>query len=231
MSEGLRMGDSSRIVEVIQQHDWAQTRSGKLHTGAEVGAYRGATSALLLRTFPELTLWIVDMWKGSLPENHRYRLSGDGAARLSQHEQDDNLVATRRATDFARERRTLLKMASVRAVAVVSTPALSFVFLDAEHTLDAVREDIAAWWPKVEPGGLLCGHDYGHKRYPGVAEAVQEFSEREKLPYKLCGSCWYVQKPRGYAQPDQPPRIEYSENEAFAVREEHGALSRMEAGE
>lgn len=49
--------------------------------------------------------------------------------------------------------------------------SLDFVFIDAEHTYEAVAADIRAWLPKVKPGGFIAGHDY---RIPGVAQAVQE---------------------------------------------------------
>lgn len=47
----------------------------------------------------------------------------------------------------------------------------SFVFIDAAHDYESVKEDIDAWWPKVEKGGILSGHDYGEP-WPGVCKAV-----------------------------------------------------------
>lgn len=35
-----------------------------------------------------------------------------------------------------------------------------FVYLDALHTHDAVKEEISTWWNKVRHGGVLAGHDY-----------------------------------------------------------------------
>lgn len=48
-----------------------------------------------------------------------------------------------------------------------------FVFIDAGHSYQAVRADIAEWLPKVKPGGWFGGHDY-HEGHPGVIEAVHE---------------------------------------------------------
>lgn len=44
------------------------------------------------------------------------------------------------------------------------------VFIDGDHTCGAVITDIEAWHPKINPGGLLCGHDYTD---PNVAEALR----------------------------------------------------------
>lgn len=48
----------------------------------------------------------------------------------------------------------------------------SFVFLDGDHSLDAVRADVRAWWPLLAPGGTLAGHDYD--RTETVRRAVVE---------------------------------------------------------
>ena len=51
---------------------------------------------------------------------------------------------------------------------------VDFVFIDAEHTYEGVRDDIIAWSPKVRPGGIIAGHDYTPERFPGVVAAVDE---------------------------------------------------------
>jgi hypothetical protein len=54
------------------------------------------------------------------------------------------------------------------------------MFLDGDHEYEAVVADIKAWLPKARR--LLCGHDYGHPDYPGVARAVDElFADRVVL--------------------------------------------------
>jgi len=45
------------------------------------------------------------------------------------------------------------------------------VFIDGNHSYGHVRADIAAWRPKLKPGGLLCGHDF---HMEGVRRAVTE---------------------------------------------------------
>lgn len=50
------------------------------------------------------------------------------------------------------------------------------VFLDADHSYLAVKEDIEIWLPLVEDGGVISGHDYDHngRSWPGVHQAVHE---------------------------------------------------------
>lgn len=49
-----------------------------------------------------------------------------------------------------------------------------FIFLDAMHTYEDVKADIARWWPRVRPGGVMAFHDYSHGDFPGVKQAVDE---------------------------------------------------------
>jgi hypothetical protein len=70
--------------------------------------------------------------------------------------------------------------------------SLDFVFIDARHTYEAAREDIAAWWPKVKPGGLIAGHDYTNS--PGVRAAVDEFVARQGLAhaFRVVRASWMI---------------------------------------
>jgi len=56
--------------------------------------------------------------------------------------------------------------------------SLDLVFLDADHSYEGVRADIAAWLPKVRKGGWIGGHDYDNGEpgydFSGVRKAVDE---------------------------------------------------------
>ena len=49
---------------------------------------------------------------------------------------------------------------------------LDVVFLDGDHSYEAVCDDIKLWVPHIKSGGILCGHDY---RFTPVQRAVKEF--------------------------------------------------------
>lgn len=53
---------------------------------------------------------------------------------------------------------------------------LDWVYIDADHTYESVRADLAAWFPKLRPGGLMAGHDYVERHGWGVKQAVDEFA-------------------------------------------------------
>lgn len=56
--------------------------------------------------------------------------------------------------------------------------SLDLVFVDGDHTYDAVKRDIELYWPKVRSGGYLTGDDFA---IPAVTRAVTEFASRNHL--------------------------------------------------
>jgi hypothetical protein len=71
-------------------------------------------------------------------------------------------------------------MASVEAAKEVFDAWADFVFIDAAHSYEAVKADIAVWQPKVRTGGWFGGHDY-HPSHPGVIRAVDEAFPNRRL--------------------------------------------------
>jgi predicted O-methyltransferase YrrM len=88
--------------------------------------------------------------------------------------------------------RNVLKMVGTSPeIANAFAPELcvDLVFIDADHSYEAVKADIAAWRRFVKPGGILAGHDHDGG-WPGVEKAVDEafggrFAEGP-------GSIWWV---------------------------------------
>ena len=79
------------------------------------------------------------------------------------------------------------------------------VYIDADHSYEAVKADIDAWMPHVRDGGILAGHDYGGKMFPGVTRAVQQrFADRTLFGWQLNieGNIWWVKIDR--ATEDKP---------------------------
>lgn len=74
---------------------------------------------------------------------------------------------------------------SIQASKYFSNASIAMCFLDGDH--DILDADIAAWLPKMIPGGLLCGHDYSIDA-PQIMEAVISLV---KVP-ETVDSIWYV---------------------------------------
>lgn len=65
---------------------------------------------------------------------------------------------------------------------------IACVFIDGHHTYASARSDIDNWLPLISFGGVICGHDYGKKKFPGVTKAVDETFSK----VKTSGSFWWT---------------------------------------
>lgn len=96
------------------------------------------------------------------------------------------------------------RCASVDASGHYPDGHFDFVYIDADHTEQAVARDISAWWPKVRAGGVLAGHDYvnavptckdGTVLRFGVVAAVNWFVAENGLRlYTDTEGDWFIQK-------------------------------------
>lgn len=69
-------------------------------------------------------------------------------------------------------------------------PAPALVFLDADHSYAAVRDEIA--WARDRGAAIICGHDYGIDQF-GVTQAVDEAFGKEAVA--VGGSVWSWERP------------------------------------
>ena len=55
---------------------------------------------------------------------------------------------------------TLIRKTSMDALDDFQDNSLDFVYLDGNHSIRYIIEDIYEWYRKIRPGGAICGHDY-----------------------------------------------------------------------
>jgi predicted O-methyltransferase YrrM len=74
-----------------------------------------------------------------------------------------------------------------------SSPFLSkmdFIFIDADHSYDAVKNDTALAFKMLRPGGVIVWHDYAGKS-PGVYKFMEEFTQSTPV-FKIWNTCLIV---------------------------------------
>jgi len=76
---------------------------------------------------------------------------------------------------------------SAASAAAFADAGVAGVFIDAAHDYTSVARDIAAWSPKVRPGGFLAGHDYP---WHEVARAVTEHAIARGVRVRQIGRVW-----------------------------------------
>jgi len=58
--------------------------------------------------------------------------------------------------------------------------SIDAIFIDGDHSYEAVSKDLPFWWSKLKNGGWLLGDDY-NSCHPGTKRAVDEFALRNNL--------------------------------------------------
>jgi len=75
---------------------------------------------------------------------------------------------------------TVVKKTSLEAATIPEIPAeVDMVFIDGDHSYEAVKADLLAWAPRTKK--LICGHDFNDPLYPGVKQAVHEYFGAESI--------------------------------------------------
>ena len=69
------------------------------------------------------------------------------------------------------------------------------VYIDGDHTYEGVVKDLAAWYPKVKKGGIICGDDIG---WAGVKKAVDEFFIKLGREYQIISKNGFENMPAFY---------------------------------
>lgn len=162
---------------------------------AEIGVAEGGFSFNLLATWSG-HLHMIDCWSNQDQSEYRDSFNTGDAAQLARYE-----MVLKRADAFV-GRGHVHRMFSKDAAPTFFAGQLDFVYIDANHRYEAIKEDISLWWPKVKTFGILAGHDYLNGNLPtgdyGVKRAVDEFAATLSLPVAVIPEewpSWWIVKP------------------------------------
>lgn len=208
---------NKHFIEILDSNPCTEKRGlaslvNKLYPkgiGVEIGVLRGEFSKIILERWERGTLYMVDTWRHI---GEYVDLNG----RDDQYHYDC-MVETAKNVKEHQHRAHMLRMDSCQSADMFPDEYFDFIFIDADHSYEAVVKDLKAWWPKIKKGGLFCGDDYipddgdiwlinhdtGTQEYAGkfgVRRAVNEFAQQQGLkiysttdePY---WKQWYTFKP------------------------------------
>lgn len=140
----------------------------------EIGCWLGRSTCYLGQRIKEsgkdIRLFVVDTFEGVVKEEAQKALIEQGTSIL------DQFLANLRAAEVENIV-AVFPESSETAHIHFDDRSLDLVFIDGDHSYEAVRRDILQFAPKVKGGGVLSGHDYGNS--DDVRRAVRE----------LLGSC------------------------------------------
>ncbi len=160
----------------------------------EIGVFKGDFSEVLYNAKPQ-TLFLVDPWtlhapkisSGDADGNHVKEFYTDDAYNLVKKKfedksnvyvlQDFSSTIAKRFADFS----------------------LDLIYLDGDHSYEGVKRDLELFYPKLVPGGWMCGHKYEMNMKKanticdfGVRRAVDEFCQANGLQIQCKAFDGYV---------------------------------------
>jgi hypothetical protein len=140
------------VPDMYERVLWEMSAGGSL---VEMGIHCGKSTVLLLERMKEwkkpVDFHVVDVWM------------------------DPSVRSTWEAVSrWYRPLFAELWMPSTSAAQQFDNESLDAVIIDGDHGYKSVRDDLAAWLPKVRRGGIVAGDDYRNPTWPGVERAVHE---------------------------------------------------------
>lgn len=149
--------------------------------GIEIGVKKGEFSKILLQGWNCNKLYLVDAWE--YQDNNIYDED------FSKKDHNDNYNYTINNIKEYSNRVEIIKGYSVEVVKKFQDNFFDFIYIDANHSYEAVKQDLEFWYPKLKNQGLIMGDDYTFENIHspkvngdeifGVKKAVDEFCNKK----------------------------------------------------
>jgi predicted O-methyltransferase YrrM len=107
----------------------------------EIGCHRGVSTELFAMHCKKI--YAVDPWQE--PKAQTAKLEFE--ERLKGYDNIETIV------DF-----------SANACRLFDNESVDLVYIDGQHSYEAIKEDFHCWWPKIKIGGVISGHDNVYTR-------------------------------------------------------------------
>jgi len=153
----------------------------------EIGSWKGKSSAFtaveIINSGKNIQFDCIDTWKGS--KEHQlggFAYSADVYSLFKIFQRNMNPL---------KGYYNPIQMKSLEAVKLYENESIDFIFIDASHEYEDVKNDIIHWMPKLKETGIIGGDDYGNRYFPGVKKAVEEIFNNN---FKYKEVTWYYSK-------------------------------------
>lgn len=141
---------------------------------AELGVFQGLFSEEIKKIIKPSKLYLVDIFYGQAG-------SGDKDGKNWKHINLSQTLDILRIKYFNDNSVKIIKNTSVKFLNNLQDDYLDMVYIDGDHSYEAVKQDLNLSYLKVKNNGFILGHDYHEQKFNGVFKAVNEFCQEKKL--------------------------------------------------
>lgn len=152
----------------------------------ELGSWLGASAICMAAAMPEDgKLIAIDDWTADSDQSIQKDVEGGELKRRlpTLYQQFlSNVINKKLAHKIVPMRMKVLEAAQALNVKA------DMIYVDASHDTESVYKDIIAWYPKLAPGGIMCGDDWPASSVrAGVMRAAHELG----IQVDSYGACWF----------------------------------------
>lgn len=162
----------------------------------ELGSWAGKSAIWFARRVgPEGTVFCVDHWALGVRACDRPDVQ-ERAPRIF------HLFLSNMVHAGVSDRVVPVRMSTLEAASVLDVRA-DMIYVDADHSEDAVYRDVLTWLPHLSEGGVICGDDWDGLCAKGVRRGVMRAAE--ELGRRVCadGYVWWLEPDAPGARPEQ----------------------------
>lgn len=152
----------------------------------EIGVYEGIFSNRILLKCKPKKLLLIDPWE-EIPSSKK--------AKYNKQNQELRYKKVKHyfRDELSNEKIEILRMRSEIAKNYIKNNFIDFLYIDGDHSYDAVLNDLKNYYPKVKNGGLIAGDDI---RLVEVRKALEDFQiDEQDVKLKIKNDQFYFFKP------------------------------------
>lgn len=138
--------------------------------GIELGSFAGDSTEMFLNSGSFKKLYCVDAWT-------------EGIFAYLENIFDERFAGNKKIAK--------IKEYTINASKQFQLNSIDFIYIDASHDYNSVKNDILHYYPKMKSGAIISGHDY-LPYHQGVIDAVNEIFGKPIKVFK--DNSWYVIK-------------------------------------
>ena len=153
---------------------------GLTNIGVELGTFEGLQAWFILNRWAGKKLYTIDAYSQqdvTINKDYDPDMNRDEKGQTEAYN-----IAFNRLKPFG-DRVEMIRAFTHDASFFFKDDSLDFVYVDANHTYDAVIQDMTDWYSKIKLGGLLLGDDYDSPNHQDVIDAVNDWTDNMKIPY------------------------------------------------